>query len=79
MGINLGGGNIGMTEKELDGTEICASFQEVGGKGMAQDVRGHLRGNASVQGVAEHQLPKALTAKLFPGAVQEKIGHFVPL
>ena len=42
MGVYLCGGNIGMTQHHLDGAEIGAMFQEVGGKGVAQGVRADL-------------------------------------
>ena len=39
MGINLGGGNIGVTEKFLYEAEIAAGFQHMASEGMAQHVR----------------------------------------
>ena len=39
MGIDLGGGNIGMAQHDLHGPEIGAMFQEMAGKGMAQGMR----------------------------------------
>ena len=39
MGINLGGGNIGMTEEFLNDAEVSPSFEEMGGKRMTQEVR----------------------------------------
>lgn len=39
VGINLGGGNIGVPEKFLDHPQISSVLEEVGGKGVAQEVR----------------------------------------
>ena len=36
MGINLGGGQSGMTQKLLDYPQVSAAIKQVGGEGMAQ-------------------------------------------
>src|SRR3989339_427472 len=36
MGVNLGGGDVGMAQHHLHGAEIRAMFQQVGGKGVAE-------------------------------------------
>jgi hypothetical protein len=38
MRVNFGRCDIRMAQQHLQGPEISASFQQVGGKGMAQDV-----------------------------------------
>ena len=35
MGINLSSSDIGVTEKTLDGANICTIHEEIGGKTMA--------------------------------------------
>ena len=35
VSIDLGGGYIGVSEQFLDGAQIRAGFEQVGGKGMA--------------------------------------------
>ena len=40
VGVDLGGGDIGMAKLELHGAQVRAMGQEVGGKGMTQHVRG---------------------------------------
>ena len=40
MGVDLGGANIGMTKKSLNGADIGAIHEEVGGKGMTKSVGG---------------------------------------
>src|SRR5690606_27291128 len=43
MGIDLGRADIGMAEELLDPAEVVAGFEEMGGEGMAEQVRIHLR------------------------------------
>ncbi len=39
MGVDLSRGDVGMTQHLLDDTEVSTIIQEVGGKGMPQEVR----------------------------------------
>ncbi len=39
MGVDGGGGNVGMAQQQLHGAQISAVVQQVGGKRMAQGVR----------------------------------------
>ena len=39
VGINLGGGNIGVPEQFLDHPQVGSVLEEVGGEGVAQEVR----------------------------------------
>jgi len=41
VGVDLGGGNIGMAKHKLHGAQVGAMGQEVGGEGVAQHVRGN--------------------------------------
>ena len=43
MGINLCRADIGMAQQRLDGAQIGAAFQQVGGKGVAQHMRADAR------------------------------------
>lgn len=38
VGIDLGGGDVGVTEQGLDGAEIRAAFEQVSGEGVAEHV-----------------------------------------
>ena len=51
MGVDLRGGNIGVTEERLDGTEVGAVHEEVGGEGMAQGVWADVLSDAGHAGV----------------------------
>ena len=39
MGVDLGGGEVGVAEEFLDGAEIVVVFEEVGGEAVAEGVR----------------------------------------
>jgi hypothetical protein len=45
MCVNHGGGNVRMAQKALDGTNIGAGLQQVGGKGVPKRVRGDALGD----------------------------------
>lgn len=38
MGVNLGGGDVGVTEHDLYGTKVGSMGKEMGGKGVAKAV-----------------------------------------
>ena len=42
--VHLRGGDGGMAQQFLDHADVGAAFQQVGGKGMAQGVRGDILG-----------------------------------
>ena len=42
MGIDLGSGNIGMSQHDLDGAKIGPVFQQMGGKAVAEHMRAQL-------------------------------------
>ena len=39
VGVDLGGGEVGVAEEFLDGAEIVVVFEEVGGEAVAEGVR----------------------------------------
>src|SRR5690606_13158755 len=45
-GVDLGGGEAGVTQQFLDRAEVAPSGEQVGGKGVAQGVRRGRRGQA---------------------------------
>ena len=47
VGVDLGGGNVGVAEHDLDGTDIGTVTEEISGKTVTNHVRGHLLGNTS--------------------------------
>ena len=55
VGVDLGGGDVAVAEQGLDGAQVGAIHQEVGGKGVAQGVRADMLGDAGQQGIAGHQ------------------------
>ena len=42
MGVNLGGGNICVSQHLLNGTQIRAIFQKMGRKGVTQGMGGNI-------------------------------------
>ena len=54
VSVDLGGGDVGVTEKFLDGADIVARFKKVSGKGMPEGVAADGLGNAgNLDGVAD--------------------------
>src|SRR3989344_500854 len=51
VGIDLGGGNAGVAQHDLDGADVRAVAEQVGGEAVADDVRGDFLGNAGLDGV----------------------------
>lgn len=51
MCVDLGGGDIGVAEEGLDGAEVGAVAQQIGGERMADSVGSNLFGNAGFDGV----------------------------
>ena len=39
VGVDLGGGDVGVAEEFLDDAEVGAVLEQVGGEGVAQEVR----------------------------------------
>jgi len=39
MGVDLGGGDVGVTQHHLYGPKVCTVGEQVGGKGVAEAVR----------------------------------------
>ena len=51
MGVDLSGSNISVTEKALNGAQVGAIHEKVGGKTMTKSVRGDMFGDASKTGI----------------------------
>ena len=63
MGVNLGGGDVGVAEHFLNNTQRCAVLQQVAGEGVAQRVRRHIFHDAGPFGVLLDNLPQSLPAQ----------------
>src|SRR5512136_1327946 len=61
VGIDLGGGDVGVAQHHLDGADVRTTLQEVGGKGVAQGVRGNLLADSRSESISPDHLPKRLT------------------
>lgn len=51
VGVDLGGGDVGVAEHGLDGADVGAVHEEVGGEAVAEGVGGDVFGDASEFGV----------------------------
>ena len=52
MGVDLGGGDIGVPEQHLHRTQIGAMVEQMGRKGMAQPMGGQGKAEARSGGIA---------------------------
>lgn len=74
VSINLGGADVCVAEHFLDGAEVSAVMEEVGGEGVAEEVREDVLGDASDFGVALAELPEALGGEGFAAEAEEEVG-----
>jgi len=74
MGIDLGGGDVGMAQHHLNGADIRTPIQEVGGEGMAQSVRGNLFADSCFESIPPNHLPKRLSREGTARKPHEEIG-----
>lgn len=51
VGVDLGGGDVGVAEETLDGAEVGTVHKEVGGEGVAERVGSDVFGDAGGAGV----------------------------
>lgn len=71
MGINLSGGNISMTQKLLDGAQVGAIIQQMGGKAVPEGVGMDLMGDISLKGILSQEFPETHPGHLFSPAVEK--------
>lgn len=61
MGVNLGGFDVAVAEQVLDGPDVGAGFEQMGGKGMAEGVAGSGFGQAGLDdGLVDRPLEQGL-------------------
>ena len=72
MGVDLGGEDGLVAEHLLDGPEVRPAFDEVGGEGMAEGVRGNFLVDAGGHRLVLYRIEDIDAAEGFPGPVQEK-------
>lgn len=51
VGVDLGGGDVGVAEEGLDGAEVGAVHEEIGGEAVAKGVGADVLGDAGEAGV----------------------------
>ena len=73
--VDLGGGDIGMSEHELQGTEVRPMLQEMGGKGVTNGVRSNAPMDPGLPRIRSDRLPEALPRQAStPASHEEKRG-----
>src|SRR3954454_13655935 len=70
--VHLRGGDVGVAEHLLDGAEVAAAGEQVGGEAVAQGMRAHLAGEAGVAGVALDDLVEPLAGQRAAAEVDEE-------
>src|SRR5947209_7216533 len=75
MGVDLGGGDVGMAEQELERAEVGAAFEQMGGEGVTQHVRTDPIGrDAGGGGELADELVEADTAQMLLSRRKEPEG-----
>ncbi len=62
MRVNLGGGDIRMSQHQLQSPQIGALPEQMGGKGMPEGVRAQMRRQTGLPGIAFEDFPETLAA-----------------
>ena len=73
MGVNLGGGDIGMAEHFLHDTQIGPAAEKMRGERMPQHVRRDALFQPRLFGVHLEQAPNGLARKTDPALIQKKV------
>ena len=63
MGVYFCSAYICMAQENLDKTQVCAAFQQMGGKTMSQGVRGYASFYARLPGIAFDHFPDTLSGQ----------------
>src|SRR4051794_11424080 len=70
--VNLCGAEIGVAQHQLYASQVGAAFEQVGGEGVAQDVRTQRLINAGGFSMDAQQLPEALACHTFTSRGHEQ-------
>lgn len=73
MGVDLGGADVRMAEKGLDGAQVRSAFEEMRGEGMTERVRRDGPPDAGLKGESLDALPDELTRERRPKAVDKEM------
>ena len=75
MGVDLGGGDVGVTEQFLDGAEVVVVGEKMGGEAMAQGVgRGGLGDAGGVDGFFHGPLDEVIALMVAADGVAARVG-----
>lgn len=74
VGVDLGGGDVGVAEEFLDDAEVGPAFEEVGGEGVAEEVRIDFVGEAGARGAVFDDLAHAVGGEGAAANGEEDVG-----
>ena len=77
VGINLSGGNIGVPEQFLDHPQVGSVLEEVGGEGVAQEVRVDVLFDPGLVGAFLHNFPDPIGTEWSAAHGEEDLGGSV--
>src|SRR5512143_4285711 len=60
VGVNLGGGNVGVSQHDLDASKVRAALHQMRGKTVPDDVRGQPAENSNAASMLADQGPERL-------------------
>jgi hypothetical protein len=73
VGVDLGGGNISVTQEFLDDTQIGAVFEQMGGETVAEQVRVDAPVQSGGAGAGLDDLPRPLRGQVSPMDPEEDV------
>ena len=73
VGVDLGGGDVGMPKHHLHGPEVGSAGEQVGGKGMAEHMGAHCFVDAGGPGVLPDDLPEPVAGHACPSIGKKKV------
>lgn len=74
VGVDLGGGDVGVAEEFLNHTQVGAAFEEVGGEGVAEEVRVDFVGESGLFGTLLDDLAHAVGGEGAASDGEEDVG-----
>src|ERR1700686_2380314 len=72
VGVNLGSGNVGVAEHELDGPEVRSALEQMSGKAVPQHVWSKWHAHTRLPSISRKYLPDSDAAQLRSAAIHEQ-------
>src|SRR5208283_2215381 len=77
--VDLGGGDVGVSQHGLHAAQVGAAFQQVGGKAVPDGVRRQMLKNAGLAAMTAQQFPERLASHRSAAGSDEEIPAGTPL